>query len=300
MSIYTALYLIAACFLIETISAAKLSAKGKLRFSYFEQIFEDRDGVMTAGETLQKLQQMQELTSERDEGWQKVLSDYIDLSKNQDKKCNWRNIKLFRLLYQTQDSHSLQIYKNHFWKERILACREKWKRELEFNVKSLTDDERFGSNEIKKSCFASISEKSFKNHFALTDAGVFSKGVFNYFEESTNYKPEELLKSKKGKVLFDKEYQVFVSNLCENVIKKLKKSIEVYHIFAHDVTNYIDDDKFTTEWLENIEVCQLLVSRNDFFSRDVYEWLKYKYPQQTVTEKFLDRLKGQKKQGHKT
>lgn len=239
------------------------------------------------------------------------IAELIELSRNQGEKCF--NLEFFRDFYKHKRddrfpksrrmiSGAIKSYKKDQWRKFVFTCKGVWGKTLEEDVESLTDEDRQQMLVLKHSIFDNIlcdefmpsgarargikpSKPAYQNKFYDTSSKKISEAMVKYFEQScSNHELKELSSSSDK---YRQKYGELVLDLCSRVRKQLERSSRFYELFVYTDENFVDDDKFVTDWLESLEVCRVVsaVKRRDDIPKYLRKELKVKHPGVGLVEK---------------
>lgn len=134
-------------------------------------------------------------------------------------------------------------------------------------------------NQLTKSVFQNVVQSNYKSSFLEIGTAEFASGILPYFVKNIKYPIYKLLRGMGHEKLYKEEFQRLVLNLCESVEFEFKRTVGLFKLFIYtDESLFVDDDQSIKFWLENIEVCKTVNSRQIGIRRELYKLLKDKYP----------------------
>lgn len=258
---------------------AALAAHDQITLSRL--IFHDRGGCLDPEITLELLREYK--------CFDPRMSNYINLSEDHEKKCDFKStLQILSLLSnQPEESKTIRAYEEYHWNMRILFCKDNWIKELEVDVGNLTIDEMRLSDSLKNSIKKSIPGFNYKELHNIQDSRQFLEGILFYFEENLGLNSKQVFQGANCRHLFKPEFDRLLG-LSEQVQNKLRRSSRLYGLLANHPETNLDCEQFVLNWLENLKICQLIVNSWRETSTALKRLIKSKYHGLSFGRKFLD------------
>lgn len=187
-----------------------------------------------------------------------------------------------RCTLEALDNVKYQLEKYHEFRQNVIPflefqlqmqyqfCIPILEAQLEAEVDSWSQDERQRLSIIRKSLIERPSPSK-DDHHLHNPSGVHTDGVLSVLEDHSSVDVSDFLEGEEGEALFRQEFDKMIEKPCEDAVLKLKKPLELLDVFTKDDHLKPFLNPFTLEWLENVEVCQQIISHRDALKEDSYE-----------------------------
>lgn len=286
-------YLVYSMLLINTLSYQVYATD---KDALYELIFTDKDSDLAPERTLEVLQEYNYIDpSDKD------VEYLLNLSKNHEEKCDHETVQKFRLekwadyfsFSRKMIPTKIKVYKEYQWEKWALACRESWKKNLEQELATLSEEDKEQVTAMKDSVFDNVQWReykkleeqlgkprpgryNYKGKFFGVSTRKIADSMLPYFEKNIAHDLTLILAHKS---LFNQKYETLIKDVCFKVGSRMKLSHILYKLVIYESENYVDDDETVLNWLENLEVCEMVnISRNLDLSKHLRRALKLKYP----------------------
>lgn len=240
----------------------------------------DEKRSLSPKETLRLFKSIQrQAKREKDPLKAKKYNRALELLKATDvstKKCNYSDLSQAKARIRNWSSlEHIVDFLRYYLREQYLTCSEVLEAQLYQDLSTLANQDREALINLRNNV-ASFNPKykETKRYLYLPKSGI-EEGIASLLRKNLDFKELENIRAdQRGIESVEKEYESLVVKPCRQVKQKLEKSMKMLNLVDDDSVITDDMRLFMVKWMENFEICSIILSRRTTFITYAFEELK--------------------------